>query len=49
MVNKRREVKNTLGTSYNKKITRKKSVRKEAKCKQMYRELKIRRGKVILI
>ena len=48
ITNKYREVKNILGASYNKEITREKSIRKKVRCKQT-RELKIGRGKVKLI
>jgi len=33
MVDKRREVENILGASYNEEITREKSIRKEVRCK----------------
>jgi hypothetical protein len=34
IVDKYREVENTLGTSYNKEIIREKSIRKEVRCKR---------------
>ena len=47
IADKCREVKNILGASYNKEITREKSIRKKARCEQM-QGLKIRCGKVKL-
>jgi hypothetical protein len=47
MADKYREVKYILGASYNKEITREKSIRKKARYKRT-RGLKIGRGKVKL-
>ena len=45
-INKCKEAKNILGTSYNKEITREKSVKKEVRCKQIQGGLKIKYIKI---
>ena len=46
MADKYREVKYTSGASYNKEVTREKSIRKEVRYKRTQRGLKIGRRKV---
>ena len=46
MVDNCREIKYTSGMSYNKEVTREKSVKKEARYKQTYKRLKIKHKKI---